>query len=60
MKVQILLRIFRGYSIIGNTLILHINIPGSNPGFSIAREAQLVEHNTEDIMVVSSNLAMST
>lgn len=46
----------RGYSIIGNTLILHIIILGSSPSFSKAREAQLVEQNIEAIWVVSSSL----
>lgn len=48
-----------GYSIIGNTLILHIIILGSSPSFSKAREAQLVEQNIEAIWVISSSLISS-
>jgi hypothetical protein len=46
----------RGHSLIGKTAILHIVISGSSPGVSMilnytfkAREAQLVERNTEDV-----------
>ena len=55
-NVQVVSRIFRGYSLIGKTTILHIVISGSLPDISNALEAQLAEQGFEGALVVSSNL----
>ena len=52
----------RGYSLTGKTAILHIVILGSSPNISIKRleKLNLVEQNSEDVLVISSNLISST
>ena len=40
---------FRGYSLIGRTMTLHVMDLGSSPSISKAREAQLVERDIEAV-----------
>lgn len=53
----------RGYGLIGKTRTLQVFYSGSIPDnskFFIARKAQSVERNTEDVQVISSSLISST